>query len=177
MPEPPQSRSEEVAQKWTESLPAVAAYVRSMTLNFHDAQDILQEISMVVVRKYNDYDNARPFIAWVIGIARNEVMAYRRHLSIRSRFFDDATVGQLTCAFVETANTLDPLAEALEDCMKRVPQRSRRLLELRYVDDLRYEQMADALGASVTSIKVAMHRIRVGLRTCMEQHPAARGMP
>ena len=104
-------------------------------------------------------------------------MAYRRHLSIKSRHFDDATVEQLTRAFVETAGNLDPLAEALEDCMKRVPQRSRRLLELRYMNDLRYEQMADALGASVTSIKVAMHRIRAGLRTCMEQHPTARGMP
>ena len=31
-----------------------------------------------------------------------------------------------------------------------------------------------ALGASVTSIKVAMHRLRQGLRTCIERHPAAR---
>ncbi len=176
MPEQPHSRSEEVAQKWTESLPAVAAYVRSMTPNFHDAQDILQEISMVVVRKYSDYDKSRPFIAWVIGIASTEVMAYRRHLSTESRLFDEATIEQLTRVFVETANQLDPLAEALEDCVKRVPERSRRLLELRYVNDLRYEQMADTLGASVTSIKVAMHRLRANLRTCIEQHPAAREM-
>lgn len=168
------SAGEEVAQKWTASLPAVAAFVRSLTHNFHDAQDILQEIAIVVVRKYSDYDQARPFVAWVIGIARNEVLAYRRQLSMQNRIFDDATVEQITQAFAEHGEKLDPLAEALEDCVKRVPERSRRLLELRYINDLPYEQMANTLGASVTSIKVAMHRLRAGLRACVERHPAAR---
>ena len=175
VPEKPQSKSEEVAQQWTESLPAVSAYVRSMTRDFHDAQDILQEVSMIVVRKYGDYDAARPFIAWVIGIARNEVLAYRRRLSTECRTFDDATMEQLTRAFVETKDQWDPLAEALEDCVKRVPQKARQLLELRYVNDLRYEQISLALGVSVSSVKVAMHRLRANLRSCIERHPAASG--
>jgi RNA polymerase sigma-70 factor, ECF subfamily len=173
----PHSPGEEIAQKWTECLPVVAAYVRSMTLSFHDAQDILQEISIIVVRKYGEYNQTRPFIPWVIGIARNEVLAYRRRLGADRRLFDEAVVDQITQAFGENKDQWDALAEALEDCVKRVPERSRRLLRLRYIDDLRYEQMAQALGASVTSIKVAMHRLRQGLRTCIERHPAARGTP
>lgn len=171
----PQSRSEEVAQKWTQCLPPIAAYVRSITHNFHDAQDILQEISIVVVRKYGEYDASRPFIAWVIGIARNEVLAHRRRMSLQASLFDDATLEHISQAFADSGDKLNVLAEALEACVKRVPEKSRRLLQLRYVDDLRYEQMAEALDASVTSIKVAMHRLRAGLRACIERHPAARG--
>jgi len=36
--------------------------------------------------------------------------------------------------------------------------------------------MAGALDASVTSVKVAMHRLRAGLRACIERHTAARGI-
>ena len=177
MVEKPQSTSEEVARQWTESLPAVAAYVRSMTRNFHDAQDILQEVSMVVVRKYADYDQTRPFIAWVIGIARHEVMAYRRQLSVASRALDDAAIERIAEAFVESREQLNPLAEALEDCIKRVSGKARRLLDLRYINDLPYAEIAKATGASTTSIKVAMHRIRAGLMECVERHPAAREEP
>jgi RNA polymerase sigma-70 factor (ECF subfamily) len=173
----PQSTNEDVAQRWTECLPAVAAFVRSMTRNFHDAQDILQEVSMVVVRKYSDYDKSRPFIAWVIGIARHEVMAYRRQLSVESRVMDDVAVEQIAQAFVESREHLNPLAEALEECIKRVSEKARRLLRLRYIDDLPYAQIARATGANPTSIKVAMHRIRVGLMNCVERHPAAREEP
>lgn len=169
--------NEEVAWQWTENLPSVAAYVRSMTADFHDAQDILQEVSMAVVRKYGEYDHHRPFVAWAIGIARNEILAYRRRMSIDRQVFDREAFNLITEAFAAAErDEVSPLLEALEKCLRRAQGKSRRLLEMRYVEDLRYEQMAGKLSVSVVSVKVAMHRLRSVLRDCIQRRLEPQGI-
>jgi RNA polymerase sigma-70 factor (ECF subfamily) len=160
---------EEIAWQWTASLPSVAAYIRSFTNNFHDAQDILQEVSMAVVRKYAEYDRNKPFVAWAIGIARNELLAYRRRQSIYRQFFDNDSFERIGEAFAASEEDLDPLLEALQKCMKQASGKSKGLLQLRYIDDLRYEDIAKTLHVSVGSIKVGMHRLRNALRDCIER--------
>ena len=167
--------NEEIARRWTECLASVAAYVRSMTRDFHDAQDILQDVSVAVVRKYREYDRNRPFVAWVLGIARNEILAYRRTISIDRKVFDEAAIEQITRAFSESADQADTRIAALQTCLGRVEGRSRRLIELRYIDDMRYEQMAELMGMTLSAVKVAMHRLRTALRDCIERQLAPRG--
>jgi RNA polymerase sigma-70 factor (ECF subfamily) len=170
--------NEEIAWQWTASLPSVAAYVRSFTHDFHDAQDILQNVSMAVVRKYAEYDRNKPFVAWAIGIARNELLAYRRRKGVYRQFFDDESFEKIGQAFAEEDGNVNPVLEALQKCMKQVSEKSRRLLQLRYIEDLRYEDMAKTLNFSVGSVKVAMHRLRTALRDCVERRMNnARSMP
>jgi RNA polymerase sigma-70 factor (ECF subfamily) len=159
---------EEIAWQWTASLPSVSAYVRSFTHDFHDAQDILQDVSMAVVRKYAEYDRNKPFVAWAIGIARNELLAYRRRKSIYRQFFDDESFERIGEAFV-AAEDVSPVLDALQKCMRQASGKSRGLLRLRYIEGLRYEQMAETLHVSVGSIKVGMHRLRAALRDCVER--------
>ncbi len=160
---------EEVARQWTACLPSVAAYVRSMTNDFHDAHDILQDIAMVVVRKYSEYDPARPFSGWAIGIARNELLAYRRRQATYQQFFDDDSCDRIGEAFAAEVEDPGPLLEALQACMKQASPKTQKLLQLRYVDDLRYEKVAQALRTSVSSAKMAMCRLRAALRNCVER--------
>ena len=170
--------NEEIAWQWTASLPSVAAYIRSFTHDFHDAQDILQNVSMAVVRKYAEYDRNKPFVAWAIGIARNELLAYRRRKSVYRQFFDDESFEEIGQAFAAEEQDISPLQEALQKCMRQASAKSQRLLQLRYVEDLRYEDIAKTLKVSVGSIKVAMHRMRAALRDCVERRMNnARSMP
>lgn len=150
-------------------MPSVAAYIRSFTHDFHDAQDILQDVSMAVVRKYAEYDRNKPFVAWAIGIARNELLAYRRRKSVYRQFFDDETFEKIGEAFAAVEEERKPLLEALQNCMRHASDKSRRLLQLRYIEDLRYEDIAKALNVSLGSIKVGMHRLRAALRDCVER--------
>lgn len=93
---PEGSRNEKVARYWADSQPSVAAYIRSMTGDFHDSQDILQDVAAAVVRKFDDYGRQRSFVAWALGIARNEVLAYRRRTSIDRLIFDDTAFEQIS---------------------------------------------------------------------------------
>jgi RNA polymerase sigma-70 factor (ECF subfamily) len=169
---------EDIAWQWTASLPSVSAYIRSFTHDFHDAQDILQDVSVAVVRKYADYDQNKPFVAWAIGIARNELLAYRRRKSIYRQFFDDESFEKIGEAFAVAEEDMDPVLEALQKCMRQASGKGRGLLRLRYIEGLRYEDMAKRLSVSVGSVKVAMHRLRGALRDCVERRMnSARSAP
>jgi RNA polymerase sigma-70 factor, ECF subfamily len=172
------SSNEEIAWQWTASLPSVAAYIRSFTHDFHDSQDILQDVSVAVVRKYDEYDHTKPFVAWAIGIARNELLAYRRRKSVYRQFFDDECFEKIGEAFAAAEEDMNPVMEALQKCMRQASEKTRRLLRLRYIEDLRYEEIAKTLSVSVGSIKVGMHRMRAALRDCVERRmDKARSMP
>lgn len=54
--------SEEIAVLWTGAQPAVAAFVSSIIPNFQDADDILQNVAVAVIKNYDKYDKDRPFV-------------------------------------------------------------------------------------------------------------------
>jgi RNA polymerase sigma-70 factor (ECF subfamily) len=163
------SLNEDIACQWTKSIPAVAAYIRATVTDFHDAQDILQNVSIAVVRKYRDYDNARPFVAWVIGIARNEILHYRRRVGTDPHVFDDSALKDIAEAFIAHADEVHPLMEAMEKCLAKLPSPSRQLLESRYVNEMDYKQMAEATRSTIPAIKASMFRIREALRKCIRR--------
>ena len=165
--------SEEFVSLWTASQPGVAAFVSSLIPDFHAAQDVLQETARILVTKFDQYDRSRPFIAWAIGVARGEVLAYRRRQATSKLVLDDAALEQLASVYPHIAGDLGPLAAALEICLGQVKGKPRRLLELRYEMDFKPAQMAQHLQLSVNSVTVALHRIRQALRECIESRIAA----
>jgi RNA polymerase sigma-70 factor (ECF subfamily) len=168
---------EELARNWTQNLPYIAAYVGALSENFHDSQDILQEVAVAVVRKYSAYNRERPFLPWATGIARNEVLAYRRRKAINRQYFDDKSFNLISDAFARAEDEASPLLDALQECMKHSSGKTQRLLRLRYVSDLRYDQMAEKLGMSASSIMVAMHRLRSALHDCITRRLNTGRMP
>ena len=66
-------KNEQLTVQWAQSQPLIAAFISSLVPDFHDADDILQNVAVVTVRKYEQFDPNRSFVAWAIGIAKNEI--------------------------------------------------------------------------------------------------------
>ena len=62
---------------WTLAQPVVSAYVAAVVRDFRDRDDVLQAISVAVLEAFSSYDPARPFTAWAMGIARNQIGTYQ----------------------------------------------------------------------------------------------------
>ena len=59
-------------------------------------------------------------------------------------------------------------AVALETCVEKLPDKSRRLLELRYEDGASAEAMAETLHSTAGSVRVTLHRVRNLLAECIQ---------
>lgn len=162
----------DLAVLWTKVQPTVAAFIRSMVPHHHDAQDLLQRTAAKTFRSIGSYDPTRPFTAWVIAIARNEV---RNHWRTRARdrhVFGDEHLELVATAFEEIEAEATPMREALLICLEGLGERSRRLLALKYEEQLDAAAIGERLSMKANAVLVAIHRVRRALRDCVERRLA-----
>ena len=167
----------QAARLWTVAQPTVSAFVASVVRDFADRDDVLQETAVAVLESFASYDSARPFTAWAIGVARNQIGLYLRKRRRDRHYFDDALVEQLAEAFARI-----PAAEAgklrrLNDCMQGLDGRARQLCDLRYGADLKPAAIADRVGMTANSVAKSLQRIRERLRDCIERKAITEGGP
>ncbi len=69
---------------WTKAHAVVLSYIRSTVIDFHRAEDVLQETAGTVAEKFSEYDSSRPFLPWALGIARSKIVEHSAEISQRS---------------------------------------------------------------------------------------------
>lgn len=109
--------------------------------------------------------------AWIFGIARNQLSSYYRSGQIASRTLDELrwatpTVQESDRAEIELEAELAELRVTLTEALSRVPVMRRRAVELRVLEGLPYEQVAQALGCSEQTARAHVSR---GLRQLERQ--------
>jgi RNA polymerase sigma-70 factor (ECF subfamily) len=160
---------EDLARRWTAAQPAVAAFISLIVNDFHDAQDVLQEVAAAVFsRDIGSKGLPTCFNAWVIGIARHKAVDWHRRHSVDRLVFDTNVLEGIASAFNELGDEYGPRQEALEHCLKRVVGRSRLFLEMRYQQDLSPDEIAVKVNAGQSAVRVALHRIRAALKDCID---------
>ncbi len=143
--------------------------------DFHEAEDLLQNVAVVLLRKFHQYDPNQSFTAWAIGISRYEILA-RRRVHARSRLVLTPELAEQAAELCEELRPeLDARQRALRDCLPRLGDRASEVVRLRYQDALSPQEIAQRLGASAGAIRVMLNRIRGTLQTCIERHLAATG--
>ncbi len=156
--------------EWTKAQPAVARFVRSFVRNRDDAEDVLQEVALAIVDRFESYDSTRPFIAWALGVARNLVKAHFRKQLRRPVTADDETaVDRVAEAFESLQPELEDMKEALAECIQRVPAEERRMLAMQYEENLKPAAIATRINKTANHVAVMLHRLRLGLRQCVER--------
>jgi RNA polymerase sigma-70 factor (ECF subfamily) len=160
---------------WTLAQPAVAGFVASMVRDFRDRDDVLQDIAVAVVESFDRWDQERPFVAWAIGVARNQIGLYlrRRRRDLRMLEFDPEVIDELESAFVWAAEEELPKLDFLRDCLKTLEGRARAMFELRYQQDLKPAAIAARVGMTANSVAKSLQRVRHQLRDCVELKAAA----
>lgn len=160
---------------WTLAQPVVSAFVTSVVRDFTARDDVLQEVAVAVMESLDRYDANRPFTAWALGIAQNQVRLYLRRWQRERLVFDDELIANLASAFeATTPERLRPL-DFLKDCLGGLPGRARDLCHLRYAQDLKPATIAESVGMTANSVAKALQRIRDQLRDCIEQKAALEG--
>jgi len=187
-PDPPDSKSPDVSREasghlvdvrfaalMTHYQRAIYGYIMTLVGEPHDADDVLQEVNMVLWRKASEFDHDRPFLPWACTVAYYEVLAHRkRRQRERHVFLDDALLKEVVAEAQQAAEQFDARLDALRACLQKLPAKSRALLAQRYGIQ-RANIAADEHGdeRSVGAIYTALHRIRRSLLDCIQRRTEA----
>lgn len=149
------------------------AYARSLLGNYAAADDVLQEAMLVVVKKYDQFEEGTSILAWCRSIVRIEVLRakqrHQRERTLGDRLLDDA----IDAAFNEfqvarRQDEAESWREALRRCLERVPQRGQGVLRGRFADELSYQQIGEQLGMTIEAVRKALFRLKKQVRSCVE---------
>jgi len=150
----------------------ILGYIHTLVPNLHDADDILQETCQVICEKFDDFTPGTDFMAWACEIARWRVRAARTAFA-RSKIFYSDTVNELLAqTMMEMRAEMDGRGEALEECLKKLPERDRELISARYSRGASVDEAAQVNGRSVEAAYKALGRIRRVLHECVNRRAA-----
>jgi RNA polymerase sigma-70 factor (ECF subfamily) len=159
-------------------------YLGGLVRHVHDAEDLFQEVSLVILGKEDDPTvptDPATFAAWCRGVARNHVLHYWRSRG-RSRVHLDERIAELAdLAFTEAeAAEDDPVLDpahrlALGGCLEQIDGLGRDVLEARYVAGRTCEDIARDMGKAAGGIRMLLMRLRDRLRQCIETRVQAEG--
>lgn len=166
---------DDLAFYWINAQPAVAAYIATMIIDFNDVEEVLQCVAAAAIQKFDDYDPQRPFVTWAIGIARYEVLNFRRRRLNDRHIFSDQAQERIERAHVAIQPEIDNYRSALVHCMDLLAAQARKLVELRYLQNLKTGKIAARLGMTPAAVSASLYRIRKGLRDCVTSKLAVEG--
>jgi RNA polymerase sigma-70 factor (ECF subfamily) len=156
-------------RSFTAHEPALRAYVRRMVPARADADDIMQDVSVVLWEKFGTFREDGNFKAWAFGVARFEVLAWLRDRGRDRLVLDEEVVARLAEESVADEPRLERQRLALDQCMQKVPVEQRSLLMQAYNEDARIQEVAQGSGRTVAGFYQWLHRMRKQLLDCIRR--------
>jgi RNA polymerase sigma-70 factor (ECF subfamily) len=165
------SQSEELAVLWTQSQRSVGAFIASLVPNFQDADDILQNVAVITVKKFDRFDKEKSFVSWAIGIARNEILKYYAEKKKNHAIPDIEAIEQIADIYESERASNDlydrTIKVALASCIGRLRDKWKHMLELYYLREQSSARIAQQLAMTRSNFFTSLHRIRFALKECV----------
>jgi len=153
------------------------AYLVSLLGSSAAAEEVFQEVCVVLWREHKSFELGTNFVKWVSVIAHHQVQRYRRERRRVGPQLSDTVVDLLTHDAVERVDLLESRRDALRGCLKKLSDADRLLVEQCYGDSRRsFKTSAEHLGRPANTVYKALIRIRRALYECIERTLAMEGL-
>lgn len=133
-------------------------HIRKMVILHDDADDVLQNVFMKVWKGLHNFRGDAAIYTWLYRIATNEIftfLAQKRKRSISS--ITDIEEGFMDNIKSDTFFEGDKAQELLQKAILNLPEKQRLVFNMRYFDEVKYEEMSDILNTSVGALKASYH--------------------
>lgn len=132
--------------------------IRRIVIDHAETDDLLQETFVKVWRHLGTFRRDAKLSTWLYRIATNEALSHLRKK--RRKFFvpladvEGELRGKLDSALAPDA---DDIQRRLQAAILQLPERQRVVFQLRYFDEMPYDDMAEVLGVTVGALKASYH--------------------
>ena len=131
--------------------------IRRMVLSHDDADDVLQNTFIKAWTGLNNFRGEARLSTWLFRIANNET------LNFLSRQRATTSIDDENAAAVAARLQSDPYFDGdeteaqLQAAIATLPDKQRQVFNLKYFDEMKYEEMSELLGTSIGALKASYH--------------------
>jgi RNA polymerase sigma-70 factor (ECF subfamily) len=166
---PPDPRQQQFLRLFMANESVVRAFVRSLVPTLDDANDVMQEVAIVLWEKFTEYDSSEDFRRWAFGVAKFKVLSWQRDQMRDRHVFGIETTELLAADLEHYSERLAAQRDALQECVRKLPANQQELLHSAYAPGIRIESLAVRLGSTAMAVYKKLHRIRVTLSECVRR--------
>jgi RNA polymerase sigma-70 factor (ECF subfamily) len=152
----------------------IYTFILTLVMRDADADEIFQDTSLVLWKKFGTFEPDGNFYSWACRIAYIEVLRLRQK-NRRLQIVSDEALSVLAEIAIDRADDLDARTQALEHCLEKLGGADRLLIEQRYHQQLTPKEIAAASARSVYAVYRALARVHTALLNCIRRQLAREG--
>lgn len=152
------SRNEALSQLITRYQQRIYWHVRKIVISHDDSDDVLQNTFIKIWKGLENFKEESSLYTWIYRIATNEAISFLRQKQSRNTTSIHSIEYELS-RNLESDNyfTGDEIQLRLQQAILTLPEKQRIVFNMRYYDEMPYEQMSDILETSVGALKASYH--------------------
>ena len=133
-------------------------FVRRLVIDHDDSDDVVQNIFIKVWNNLDSFREDSKLFTWLYRIAVNESLSFLKSKQLRSYL----SLSSPNALMVKSLHS-DPyfngneIQKLLKEAIIRLPKKQQLVFNMRYYEDLSYEEMSEILGTSVGALKASYH--------------------
>lgn len=146
------------------------AVVRGVLGDSDDVEDVLQNVYIKVYRGLAGFRGESRLSTWIYQIARNEAINTARRRRLQGPSLEEAVLPAGEASDPEAAYGKRELGQQMEAAMASLEENHRIVLELRYMGERSYEEIAEITELPIGTVKTYIYRGKAQLKKILERH-------
>ena len=146
----------------------IAAAAWLVVRDAHAAEDIFQNVALKAMEKEVDFESEGAVLSWAFITARREGIDWLRRHRRESAGLDQEILQLLQREWLyEPTDRGDARMHALRHCLDALPEKSKRLLRLRYFEQYSCAEVANNIGTEINAVYKRLSRLHRILASCV----------
>lgn len=144
-------------------------HIRKMVICHEDADDLAQNTFVKAWHALPEFREESRLYTWLYRIATNEVLTFLKRKKLRN-FISLTEVSRQLENSLEADSFFngDEVQKALYKAIVKLPEKQRLVFNMRYFEEMKYEEMSEILGTSVGALKASYHHAHQKIQDAME---------
>jgi RNA polymerase sigma factor (sigma-70 family) len=133
-------------------------HVRKMVIDHDDADDITQEVFIKVHKYIDTFREDSQLYTWIYRIATNECLSFLQRKK-RRFFLPIGDVAKELSSKLDSGSHIsgDEIQLKLQKALLTLPDKQRLVFNMKYFDDMQYDQIAEITNTSIGALKASYH--------------------
>lgn len=133
-------------------------HIRRIVLNHDDADDVLQNTFIKVYRSIDGFKGESKLYSWMYRIATNEALSFLKSKSKKQGISNEEVQNQLLDSLqADVYFEGDEIQLKLQRAIASLPEKQKLVFNMKYFQELKYEEISEILETSVGGLKASYH--------------------
>ena len=164
------NRVRQFGELLAESQRDLFGFIYSLVQHHADAEDVFQQVTIVLWEKFGTFEVGTNFAAWSTTVAHNVARDFIRSRRRNAITFSDEVLDAIAAAYsAKRCWSNRDTSDALANCLKRLSEKDRRLVDRCYAPDRDFAAIARDENRTIGAIYQAICRIRKNLYACVQR--------